>query len=68
MINDSLKALGAMLASKHISSVEMTTEFLDRIARHNPDINAYITVDRDKSLAQAKAADERIASGTATAL
>ncbi|HWU82013.1 MAG TPA: Asp-tRNA(Asn)/Glu-tRNA(Gln) amidotransferase subunit GatA, partial [Methylophilaceae bacterium] len=47
---------------------EMTTEFLDRIARHNPDINAYITVDRDKSLAQAKAADERIASGTATAL
>ncbi|HWT28046.1 MAG TPA: amidase, partial [Methylophilaceae bacterium] len=68
MINDSLKALGAMLASKQISSVEMTTEFLQRIARHNPDINAYITVDAEKSLAQARAADERIANGTASAL
>jgi len=65
MINASLKELAAALASRKISSVELTQAFLDRIARHNPDINAYITVDAEKSLAQARAADERIAKGEA---
>lgn len=68
MINSSLKQLGAMLASKQISSVEMTQEFLDRIAQHNPELNAYITVDAEKSLAQAAAADQRIANDTAEPL
>ena len=68
MINSSLKQLAAMLASKQISSVEMTQEFLKRIDRHNPEINAYITLDREKSLAQAAAADQRIAAGNITAL
>jgi aspartyl-tRNA(Asn)/glutamyl-tRNA(Gln) amidotransferase subunit A len=63
MINSSLKQLGAMLASKQVSSVELTQEFLKRIEQHNPEVNAYITVDPDKSLAQAAAADKRIASG-----
>lgn len=68
MINQSLKNLSQLLASKTVSSVEMTQTFLDRIRQYNPDINAYITVDEDKSLAQAKAADASIAAGTATAL
>jgi aspartyl-tRNA(Asn)/glutamyl-tRNA(Gln) amidotransferase subunit A len=68
MINSSLKQLGAMLAGKHISSVELTQEFLKRIDLHNADINAYITVDAEKSLAQAAAADRRIAEGKAEAL
>ncbi len=68
MINASLKELAAALASRKISSVELTQAFLDRIARHNPDINAYITVDAEKSLAQARAADERIARGEAGSL
>ncbi len=68
MINSSLKQLGAMLASKQISSVEMTQEFLDRIAQHNAELNAYITVDAEKSLAQAVAADQRIAQGKAEPL
>ncbi len=63
MINASLKDLAAALAAKKISSVELTQEFLDRIARHNPDINAYITVDAEKTLAQARAADAAIANG-----
>ena len=54
-----------MLASKQISSVEMTQEFLKRIDQHNPEINAYITLDREMTLAQARAADERIAEGNA---
>ena len=68
MINQSLKNLSQLLASKAVSSVEMTQTFLDRIRQYNPDINAYITVDEEKSLAQAKAADANIADGTATAL
>src|SRR5688572_14924682 len=68
MINSSLKQLAAMLASKEISSVELTGEFLKRIKQHNPDINAFITQDKEKTLAQAIAADERIARGDAVPL
>jgi aspartyl-tRNA(Asn)/glutamyl-tRNA(Gln) amidotransferase subunit A len=53
MIKRSLSALAQALAAKEISSVELTQLYLDRIARLNPKINAYITVDAEKSLAQA---------------
>ncbi len=68
MINQSLKSLSQMLAKKEVSSVEMTQTFLARIKQYNPEINAYITVDEDKSLHQAKAADAMIAAGTAQPL
>jgi aspartyl-tRNA(Asn)/glutamyl-tRNA(Gln) amidotransferase subunit A len=64
MINASLKQLSQALAAKQISSVELTTLFLDRIDRLNPEINAFVTVDRAKSLASAAAADARLAAGT----
>jgi len=63
MINSSLKTLSQMLAKKEISSVEMTQTFLNRIHQFNPTINAYIALDEAKTLAQAKAADARIAAG-----
>jgi aspartyl-tRNA(Asn)/glutamyl-tRNA(Gln) amidotransferase subunit A len=63
MINTSLKELSAQLAAKKISSVELTRTFLDRIREMNPRLNAFITIDENKSLAQAKAADAMIASG-----
>ncbi|MCK6411936.1 MAG: Asp-tRNA(Asn)/Glu-tRNA(Gln) amidotransferase subunit GatA [Azonexus sp.] len=63
MINASLKELSQALAAKQVSSVELTTLFLDRIDRLNPQINAFVTVDRDKSLKAAAAADARIAAG-----
>ena len=68
MINSSLKQLAAMLAGREISSVELAQEFLTRIDRLNPDINAYIALDRERTLAQAGAADERIARGEASSL
>ncbi len=68
MINSSLKALGQMLAKKEVSSVELTQTFLNRIDALNPQINAYIALDKDKTLAQAKAADARIAAGNAAPL
>jgi aspartyl-tRNA(Asn)/glutamyl-tRNA(Gln) amidotransferase subunit A len=60
MIDASLKELAAALAQKKISSVELTTLFLDRIERHNPTLNAFVTVDRDKALQQAAAADQKV--------
>ena len=63
MIEASLKELAAALAGKRISSVELATQFLDRIRQVNPLLNAFITVDREKSLAMARAADERLARG-----
>ncbi len=65
MITRSLTSLAQALAKKEISSVELTRMFLERIARLNPSINAYITVDADKSLTQAAAADELRATGEA---
>lgn len=68
MINSSLKTLSQMLAKKEVSSVELTKAFLKRIDTFNPEINAYIALDQDKTLAQAKAADVRIAAGNAEPL
>jgi aspartyl-tRNA(Asn)/glutamyl-tRNA(Gln) amidotransferase subunit A len=65
MIAASLKELAAALGVKKVSSVELTRFFLDRIDRHQPQLNAFITVDPEKSLAQARAADARIARGEA---
>jgi aspartyl-tRNA(Asn)/glutamyl-tRNA(Gln) amidotransferase subunit A len=63
MIHASLQELRRQLDARAFSSVELTQAFLDRIARLNPALNAFITVDPEKSLAQAKAADARIAQG-----
>lgn len=68
MINSSLKTLSQMLAKKEVSSVELTQAFLNRINTFNPEINAYIALDQDRTLAQAKAADVRIAAGNAEPL
>ena len=68
MITASLKQLSAALAAKEISSVELTQLYLDRIAALNPALNAYITVNPERSLAQAKAADAMLASGNAQVL
>lgn len=65
MINASLKQLSLALATKQISSVELTQLFLDRINRLNPVLNAFVTVDAEKSLNSARGADGRIAAGTA---
>ena len=57
MLDSSLSELQAALAAKKVSSVELTRLFLERIGRLNGRLNAFITVDEEVSLAQARAAD-----------
>ena len=68
MIERSVSALSQALAAKEISSVELTQLYLDRIKNLNPAINAYITVDAEKSLSQARLADDMRAVGNAKPL
>ncbi|HEY0664708.1 MAG TPA: Asp-tRNA(Asn)/Glu-tRNA(Gln) amidotransferase subunit GatA [Gallionella sp.] len=68
MFNKSLRGLGDALRAKTISSVELTQLYLERIAKLNPALNAYITVNPEMSLAQARAADAQLALGKADAL
>ncbi len=57
LANSSLGELAAALKARKVSAVELATLFLDRIEKHNPALNAYIALDRERTLAQAKAAD-----------
>lgn len=61
-----LKQLSTLLKSKQLSATELAQSYLDRIA--NSDLNAFISVNPEQTLAQAKQADASIASGTASAL
>ena len=62
MHNKTLTELSLGLQAKTFSSVELTQFFLNRIDQHQQ-LNAYITVTPELALAQAKAADQRIANG-----
>jgi aspartyl-tRNA(Asn)/glutamyl-tRNA(Gln) amidotransferase subunit A len=66
--NKTVAELSRQLRAKEVSSVEVTRYFLDRVGRANAKLNAFITVDESKSLAQARRADERIARGEAAPL
>jgi len=64
----SIAQLARELRAKKLSSVELARECLARIERFNPRLNAFITVDGEKTLAQARGADERLARGDAQPL
>jgi len=64
MFDKTVAELSALLRAKKASSVELTQGFLDRISKYR-DLNAFISLDPGRSLAQAKAADERLAKGQA---
>ena len=68
MLNASLIELSAALAAKKVSSVELTQLFLARIAKLNPELNAFITVDAGRAMEDARSADARRSAGEAGAL
>ena len=63
MIDSGLAELQAALAAKRVSSVELTRLYLERIQRLNGTLNAFLTVDDETSLAEARKADQRRAQG-----
>ncbi|WP_261728526.1 amidase family protein, partial [Neisseria meningitidis] len=48
--------------------MDLASASLAAIAEKNPAHNGYITIDQDKTLAEARAADERIGQGNTAAL
>lgn len=58
MHTKSIAELAKALASKSISSVELTQHYLERIKRFNSKVNCYVTVTEELALTQAKAADQ----------
>ena len=60
---DSAWHLGLLLDRREVSSVELTTLFLERIERLNPVLNAYLTVSDEVALGQARDADAKIGRG-----
>ena len=61
MHTKTLKQLSGLLKDKKISATELAQIFLNRIA--HSDLNAFTSVEPELTLAQAKAADARIAAG-----
>ncbi len=68
MHRQSISELAQSLRDKKFSSVELTQHYLDRIKRIDPQLNSYVTVTEETALAQAKIADERLASGDSNPL
>ncbi len=68
MLNLSLKELSQALERKKFTSVELTQFFLNRVKKHNPSLNAFITIDEAKSLAMAEKSDQIIQSGKKSVL
>ncbi len=68
MHHATLKNLSADLSAKHYSSVELTRHFLNRIKKLNGRLRCFITLDEERSLAQARAADEMRAAGRSAPL
>ena len=65
--HDTVAGLSQLLASKQASAVELAQHYLAR-SQAQSTLGAYLSIDAQATLAQARQADERIATGTATPL
>jgi len=63
-----IEQASGLLKNKEISSVELTWAVLDRIDAVDGKIGAYLTVDAEGALSQARTADQRLAAGDAAPL
>ncbi len=63
-----IKELSEKLASKEVTSVEVTQAFLDRIEATDPKVHAFVTVIKEEALAEAALQDKKIAEGNSTPL
>src|ERR1700689_351955 len=56
----SVAELSAALRARQLSSVEVTQAFLERVTRHQADLNAFISITAEAALAEAAQADARL--------
>lgn len=63
IIDLTVTELLAKLKSREITSIDVTTAYINRITELNPELNAYITVTRERAMADAAASDARYAAG-----
>ncbi len=59
----SIGELSSLIRSRQLTSTELTKMYLKRIKKHGPKLECIITVTESLALAQAKIADEELASG-----
>ena len=65
MTSYTLKQCSDLLHNKQASATELAQDYLHAIEQRNPAINGYITLNKAATLAEAQAADARIAIGSA---
>lgn len=63
MINKSAAEMAAALTAGEITSVELTQAHLDQIAKVDSEVHAFLHVDREGALSQARDVDEKRKSG-----
>lgn len=63
LLNSSVSELRKLLRDKTVSSEEVTRGYLSSIERHNPALNAVVTVCPDQALDSARQADAALARG-----
>ena len=63
MINKSAAEMAAALSAGEITSVELTQAHLDQVAKVDSEVHAFLHVDREGALSQARDVDEKRKSG-----
>ncbi|MBP1731504.1 MAG: glutamyl-tRNA(Gln) amidotransferase, subunit, partial [Deltaproteobacteria bacterium] len=63
LLNKNVLELGEALRRKEISSVELTTFYLERIRKYDGELRSYLRVTGDLALEMARAADEKLRRG-----
>ncbi|HEY9191650.1 MAG TPA: Asp-tRNA(Asn)/Glu-tRNA(Gln) amidotransferase subunit GatA [Methyloversatilis sp.] len=67
-MNETVKSLSAKLAAGSVSAVELAQDYLTRIRAVNPVLNAFVELNEERTLADARAADALRAEGRAGVL
>jgi len=62
-IRDSAANMAAALAKKEITSVELTNQHFDQINAVDKDVHAFLYLDKEGALVQAKEVDKKRAAG-----
>ena len=58
-----VRHLAELVRTRQVSSVELTTMYMDRLKRHNPVLNCVVSFTDDLAMHQARAADAEIEAG-----